>query len=107
MNEYKVIKEIEQNPLCTQRSLAVKLGVSLGSVNFILSGLVEKGIIRAKKLKNHPDKIRWQYILTPEGLKEKIRITGDYLKRRTQEFEYLKRELEELQRDIANTKTGL
>ncbi len=100
MNEYKVLKEIEINPSHTQRSLAEKLNVSLGKINFIISGLVEKGIIKAKKLKNNPDKIRWQYILTAKGLKEKIRITREYLNKRTEEYEYLKNEIEELQRDI-------
>jgi len=100
MNEYHVLKEIEQNPSHTQRSLAEKLGVSLGKVNFIISGLAEKGIIKAKKLKNHPDKIRWQYILTPEGIKEKVRITKEYVLRRTDEFEALKKELLELQKEV-------
>jgi MarR family transcriptional regulator, temperature-dependent positive regulator of motility len=100
MNEYKVLKEIERNPLHTQRSLAEKLNVSLGKINFIISGLVEKGIIKAKKLKNHPDKIRWQYILTPEGITEKLRITKEYLVRRTEEYENLKSEIQELQEEV-------
>ena len=100
MNEYKVLKEIESNPSHTQRSLAEKLNVSLGKINFILSGLVEKGIVKAKKLKNNPDKIRWQYILTPEGIKEKVRITSEYINRRTEEYEQLKKELEELREEV-------
>src|SRR5659263_396090 len=93
MNEYKVLKEIESNPSHTQRSLAEKLNVSLEKINFIISGLVEKGIVKAKKLKNNPDKIRWQYILTTAGIKEKVRITREYMQKRMQEFEQLKVEL--------------
>ena len=93
MIEYKVIREIELNPLHTQRSLAEKLDISLGKVNYVLAGLIEKGIVRAKKLKNNPEKIRWQYILTPEGVEEKIRITQQYLQRRIKEFEELQREI--------------
>lgn len=100
MIEYKVIKELEENPSHTQRSLAQKLNVSLGKINYVLSGLVEKGIIKAKKLKNHPDKIRWQYLLTPQGVKEKIKITSDYLKKRLKEFEYIQNEIEELKEEI-------
>jgi EPS-associated MarR family transcriptional regulator len=100
MNDYKVLKEIENNPSHTQRSLAEKLNVSLGKVNFIIAGLAEKGIIKAKKLKNHPDKIRWQYILTPEGIKEKVRLSKEYLSRRTIEFENLKKELVELKKEV-------
>jgi EPS-associated MarR family transcriptional regulator len=102
-HDYHILKEIEKNPSHTQRSLAEKLDISLGKVNFVLSGLIEKGIIKAKKLKNHPDKIRWQYILTPEGLKEKVRITKDYMNRRLREFELLKAEIEELEKEVTDT----
>ncbi len=100
MIEYKVIKELEENPSHTQRSLAQKLNVSLGKVNYILSGLVEKGLIRAKKLKNNPDKIRWQYLLTPQGMKEKINITREYLSKRMKEFEQIQQEIEELKKEV-------
>ncbi len=43
MIKYKLIKELEENPSQTQRSLAQKLNISLGKVNYLLSGLVEKG----------------------------------------------------------------
>jgi len=99
-HDYHVLKEIEKNPSHTQRSLAEKLGISLGKVNFVISGLIEKGIIRVKKLKNNPDKIRWQYILTSEGIKEKVRITRHYMERRLREFEVLKAEIVELEKEV-------
>jgi EPS-associated MarR family transcriptional regulator len=102
MIEYKVIKEIEDNPSHTQRSLAEKLDISLGKANYVLAGLIEKGIIKARKLKNHSDKIRWQYILTPAGMKEKIVITKKYLQRRLVEFEELQEEIVQLKKDIGN-----
>lgn len=101
MIEYKVIKELEENPSHTQRSLAEKLNVSLGKVNYILSGLIEKGIIKAKRLKNNPDKIRWQYLLTPQGMKEKIKITREYLTRRLKEFEHIQKEIDELKKEVS------
>ena len=100
MIEYKVIKEIEQNPSHTQRSLAEKLDISLGKANYVLAGLIEKGIVKAKKLKNHPDKIRWQYILTPQGMKEKFRITQQYLQRRKKEYEEIQKEIAQLQEEV-------
>jgi EPS-associated MarR family transcriptional regulator len=100
MIEYKVIKELEANPSHTQRTLAHKLDVSLGKINYVLSGLIQKGIIKAKKLKNHPENIRWQYILTPQGVKEKIIITREYLKKRIREFEQIQTEIEELKKDV-------
>jgi EPS-associated MarR family transcriptional regulator len=102
MIEYKVIREIELNPSHTQRSLAEKLDISLGKVNYVLAGLIEKGIIKAKKLKNNPENIRWQYILTSEGVREKIKITKNYLARRIVEFENLQKEIELLKKDVRN-----
>jgi EPS-associated MarR family transcriptional regulator len=100
MIEYKVIKELEVNPSHTQRSLAQKLNISLGKVNYVLSGLVEKGIVKAKRLTNDSDKIRWQYILTPQGMKEKILLTREYLKKRIHEFDQIQVEIEELKREV-------
>ena len=100
MIEYKVIKEIEKNPSHTQRSLAEKLDISLGKANYVLAGLIEKGIVKANKIKNNPDKIRWQYILTHEGMKEKIRITRQFLKRRIREYEDIQKEIAQLQEEV-------
>jgi EPS-associated MarR family transcriptional regulator len=100
MIDYKLIREIEKNPYHTQRTLAQSLGISLGKANYLLGGLIDKGIIKARKLKNDPDKIRWKYILTPKGLSEKLAITRSYLQKRTGEFEALQREIEELKTEV-------
>jgi EPS-associated MarR family transcriptional regulator len=100
MIEYHVIKELELNPSHTQRSLALKLNISLGKANYVLAGLVEKGIIKAKKLKNHPEHIRWSYILTPKGLRDKIDITKNYLNTRLTQFEILLHEIEMLKIEV-------
>jgi EPS-associated MarR family transcriptional regulator len=102
MLEYKVLKEIASNPRHTQRSLAGNLGISLGKMNYILGGLIEKGIVKARKLKHQPDSIRWHYLLTPEGIQEKLRITRSYLARRKAEFIALKNEIDELEREVDN-----
>jgi EPS-associated MarR family transcriptional regulator len=100
MIEYKVLKEIETNPRHTQRSLAGNLGISLGKMNYILGGLIVKGIVKAKRLKNEPGSIRWHYLLTPEGIQEKIKLTRSYLARRKAEFIALKNEIAELEREV-------
>jgi EPS-associated MarR family transcriptional regulator len=100
MIEYKLIKEIEKNPYHTQRTLAQSLGVSLGKANYLLGGLIDKGIVKARKLKNDPDKIRWKYILTPMGLSEKLVITREYLQKRICEFEAMQREIADLKDEV-------
>lgn len=100
MIEYKVLKELENNPFHTQRTLAENLGISLGKVNYVLGGLIDKGIVKAKKMHNDPGSIRWKYILTPKGIKEKVKITTDFLNRRLIEFNKIKKEIEELEKEI-------
>jgi EPS-associated MarR family transcriptional regulator len=103
MIEYRILKELQDNPAHTQRSLADRLDVSLGKINYVLSGLANKGLIKARKLKNKPGQIRWQYILTPQGISEKIRITRSYLRRRVWEFETICRELEVLEKEVGDS----
>lgn len=102
MINYRLLKEIEQNSTATQRYLAKKLDISLGRVNYLISGLVEKGIIKLNRIKNNPDNIRWQYILTPRGVKEKLKLTQDYLKKRIKEFEQIQDEILELKKEVKN-----
>jgi EPS-associated MarR family transcriptional regulator len=104
MIEYKLLKEIEQNPDSTQRTLAEKLDVSLGKINYVLSGLMKKGIVKAQKLKNDPRNIRWNYLLTPKGIHEKIQITRDYLDARLKEFDEIQMEILELKKEVAEDK---
>jgi EPS-associated MarR family transcriptional regulator len=100
MIEYKLIREIERNPFHTQRSLATTLHISLGKANYLISGLIQKGIIKVRKLRNNPEKIRWKYILTPKGIREKLTITRDYLQKRITDFEIIQREIAELKTEV-------
>jgi EPS-associated MarR family transcriptional regulator len=103
MVDYHLLREIQQNPAHTQRSLADSLGISLGKANYLLAGLAEKGIVKARKLRNHPKHIRWQYVLTPKGISEKLRVARDYLSRREHEFEQMQREIAELRSEVAGS----
>lgn len=104
MNEeisYRVIKLIEQNPEISQRQLAVELGVSLGKTNYCLKELIGKGLIKASSFKNSNNKLAYSYMLTPRGIKEKVRITASFLKHKLAEFDALKNEIKTLKREVA------
>ena len=96
----KLLKELSENHSQSQRELSQKLGLSLGSVNYVLSHLVEAGLIRAKRFKNSKNKIAYMYILTPAGIKSKMQLSRAFLKRKLDEYEMLKMEIEELQREV-------
>lgn len=99
--EYQILREIEQNPSHTQRTLAQTLDISLGKANYVLAGLVEKGVVKARRLGQEPRAIRWRYILTPKGMREKWRLTSDYLARRVREYDHIRGEIEQLKRELA------
>ena len=93
---YRVLALIEKNPELSQRDLAKELGVSLGGVNYALRGLVEKGFVKAQNFSRSDKKLSYAYILTPKGLAEKSFLTARFLKRKIEEYEALKLEIEAL-----------
>ena len=97
----KVLRQIEQNPEITQRELAEVLGVSLGKANYCLKALIERGLVKARNFKNSHNKWAYWYKLTPQGIEAKARITARFLKRKMHEYEALKREIEDLEREVS------
>lgn len=84
----------------SQRDLARDLGVSLGGVNYCVNALIDQGSIKVENFRASDNKIRYAYILTPEGLAEKGRLTARFLKRKMREYEALKAEIEGLKNEV-------
>jgi EPS-associated MarR family transcriptional regulator len=98
---YRLLKLLESNPELSQRQLANALGISLGKVNYCLTALIEKGLLKANNFRNNKNKLAYMYLLTPAGMEEKAKITVRYLKYKMQEYETLRMEIEELRREAA------
>ena len=96
---YGLLKTLEENPGLSQRDLAKKLGVSLGKINFCLNALVAKGSLKIKNFRNSDNKLAYAYLLTPSGVEQKARMTVQFLKYKVQEYEKLRAEIAELQRE--------
>jgi EPS-associated MarR family transcriptional regulator len=96
---YKLFKLIEANPELSQRDLAKNMNVSLGKVNYCLRALKEKGLVKVKNFKNNPNKKGYIYVLTPKGVNERMRVTARFLKNKLNEYEKLKKEIEQLQQE--------
>ncbi len=89
-----IIKEIEANPIATQRFLSNKLGISLGKINYLFKALVKKGFIKTKRFSNNPGKIeKIYYYLTKNGLDHKLHLMRIFLKKKEAEYLMLKQEL--------------
>ena len=70
-----LLSEVERDAGVTQRSLSIKLGVALGLTNLYLKRLGHKGYIKITTIPRN----RIQYLLTPQGLTEKSRLTYLYM----------------------------
>ena len=90
---FELLRKIEKNPNYSQRELADELGVSLGKLNYCLKALKEKGLVKINNFRKNPNKSNYFYILTPSGIKEKTNLTLNFMKRKMEEYEELKKNL--------------
>jgi EPS-associated MarR family transcriptional regulator len=93
---FRVLHFLEEEPELTQRELAQKLGISLGGVNYCLKALINIGQIKAGNFGNNPNKSVYLYLLTPQGIAEKAKLTAGFLKRKMEEYQALKKEIESI-----------
>ena len=73
--ELALLENIESNPDVTQASLATQLGVAVGTVNWHLKRLIEKGYVKIKRA----ERKKLRYIITPEGIALRTLLTMDYI----------------------------
>lgn len=95
----KVLRFLESNPRISQRDLSIAMGVSLGKTNYCIKALLDKGLIKVQNFRNNQNKLGYAYLLTPAGIEEKACITARFLKYKMQEYERLRDEILELQRE--------
>ena len=73
--------------------------MSLGRVNYCLKSLIEKGFIKVGNFRNSNNKIQYSYLLTQKGVEEKAKLTLDFIRIKTQEYDTLKEEIESLKQE--------
>ena len=97
---FRLLRLLDDSPEMSQRDLARAVGVSLGSVNFQLKALVDKGLVKLGNFSANSDKRRYAYILTPRGLATKASLTRRFLARKRAEYDALRAEIEALQSEM-------
>lgn len=73
--DLEILSHIEENPDITQADLATQLGVAVGSVNWYIKRLINKGYIKVAQMQRR----RLRYLLTPKGFGEKARLTREFM----------------------------
>ena len=94
-DHFNVLRRIKKSPDSSQRELAVELGFSLGKLNYCLKALQIKGLVKIENFKNNPNKVNYMYALTPKGIAKKTKLTISFMKRKMEEYDELKNEIEE------------
>jgi len=74
--DLEILNHIDENPDITQADLATKLGVAVGSVNWYVKRLINKGHIKVTQMQRR----RLRYLLTPQGIAEKSRLTKEFMR---------------------------
>ena len=97
--EYKILKIFEDNPNATQRQIAKDLNVSLGKTNYIVRALIDRGWIKLSNFKRSDNKLGYIYLLTPKGIAEKSILSQKFLRRKSEEYNRLKKEIEMLKKE--------
>ena len=73
--DLRVLEQIEGNPDMTQVDLAARLDVAVGSVNWYLKRLINKGYVKVRQMRGR----RLRYLITPQGIAEKARLTTSFM----------------------------
>ncbi|MDA8776846.1 MarR family EPS-associated transcriptional regulator [Alphaproteobacteria bacterium] len=97
----QLMAHVEQNPEDSQRAIARELGVSLGSVNYCIKALINRGFLKVENFRKSSNKLGYAYLLTPSGIGEKANLTVSFLKRKQQEYNRLEAEIADLQEQVA------
>jgi EPS-associated MarR family transcriptional regulator len=97
----RALEALERDPSLSQRGLARELGVSLGKTHYCLRALIDKGLVKLSNFQHSPRKLRYAYLLTPQGIEEKTRITLAFLRRKEAEYQALQVEIAELRARVS------
>ena len=93
-------------PKLSQREISQRLGLSLGSVNYCVRALVDKGWVKVNNFRRSDNKLGYAYVLTPHGVGERALATKRFLLKKMEEYEQLKEEIEFLQLELKSTSSN-
>ena len=95
VRELTLLEQVESDPDVNQSTLADQLGVAVGTVNWHLKRLVAKGYVKVQRA----ERKKLRYIITPEGIALRARLTVDYIER---SFELYRRTRKRIKEHLAN-----
>jgi EPS-associated MarR family transcriptional regulator len=100
-----VLRLLQEHPDMSQRQLSAELGLSLGKTHYVLHSLLDRGLVKVRNFQRSNRKLAYAYLLTPAGLREKLRLTRDFLARKEWEFKALQHTIAELRAELGQGPT--
>ncbi len=94
-----LLENIEKDPDVTQASLATQLNVAVGTINWHIKRLIEKGYVKIKRA----ERKKLRYIITPEGIAMRTLLTMDYIEQQFLLYRNTRKRLQE-QLDLIKSK---
>jgi EPS-associated MarR family transcriptional regulator len=98
--QLEALRLLAARPDMSQRELSRALGLSLGKTHYVLHALLDKGLIKARNFRRSDNKLAYAYLLTPTGVREKLRMTRSFLQRKEAEFEKLQATISALRLEV-------
>ena len=74
--DLQLLEALEQQATITQRTLSARLGIALGLTNLYVKRLIRKGYVKCVTVSPN----RLVYLVTPQGLAVKARLTYEFMK---------------------------
>lgn len=102
----ELLRLLEQHPEYSQRQLAAALGVSLGKTHYLLKALLGKGYVKAQNFQRSDRKLGYLYVLTPQGVRQRLHLTQSFLARKEREYDMLKHQIVSLREELAAQAKG-
>ena len=93
-DDLDILRKISKKPNISQRKLSKELGFSLGKLNYCIKLLQKKGLIKIQNFKKNKKKLNYLYILTPQGISKKTKLTINFMKKKMKEYDELMKEEE-------------
>lgn len=97
----QMLRALDAKPDVTQRELAQRIDLSLSRTNYVLRALVRKGLVKVENFRQSPQKAGYWYVLTPDGVVEKARLTKQFLIRKYAEYDAIQEEIAELEAELS------
>ncbi len=99
IRDLRLLELHAKRPETRQVDLSNRLGIAVGSVNWLLNRLTAKGYVKVKRIRQW----RWRYLLTPQGVVEKARLTERYLRNSMNLYRRTRREAQHLLAQVKNS----